>query len=151
MSNQQKNPFGKKISTPFGIPIGTSANQPHQLSQPVQGFQPLKQHQASKPAPGYRNASNPEPLFQQQSTDFNKAFANVFTPMLAKLPAKALPDYKPFAEAGFEIAKTTVENSGIKAYCSFDPFKSYFNITNLYVLRKLMLIIAPFTDCVIPF
>ncbi len=35
-------------------------------------------------------------------------------------------------------------------YFSFDPFKNYFDVTHRYVLRKLLLVLVPYSDTVAP-
>jgi len=129
MNIPRKQPFEKIIKAPFGVPNPqqepTRAKTVHTASRPQHTAQPY----------GSGTAIN--------------TFASVLTPMITKLPVKALPDYKPFVDTGLELARNAVEDSGVKAYCSFESFKCYFNITNLYVLRKLMLVIAPYTDLVL--
>lgn len=116
-----------KIKSPFGAPPA--------------GARPV----ATRPRPGPAPAA---PRQQQQT--FAGAFANTIAPMLGKLPARMLPaNYKDVAEAGLEMTKSAVEQSGVTRYLSFDPFKNYFNITHRYVLRKLLLVAAPYTDSVI--
>lgn len=136
MNIPKKQPFGKTIKSPFGVPTN-----PQPAPYRTAGTMP-------KPAPRVAQQPTHQPQAQQYNTAIN-TFANAFTPIITKLPVKALPDYKPFADAGLEMARNAVEDSGIKQYCSFEPFKCYFNVTNLYVLRKLLLIIAPYTDLVI--
>ena len=116
-------PIGNKIKSPFGVSQKSSAN-------PVR----------PKPA---------EPAVPvEEKSMFGGNFVSTLTPIISRLPVKVLPDYKPFAEAGIELTKNAVQNSGILQYFSFEPFKNYFNITNLYVLRKLLLVIAPYSDTV---
>lgn len=117
---------GNTIKSPFGVPT--------------------RQDPAHHRVPTTVPRPAPQPFSGNEAVN---AFATAFTPIMNKLPVRALPDYKPFANAGIEMARTAVEDSGITKYCSFDPFKIYFNINNLYVLRKLLLIIAPYTDLVL--
>jgi len=116
--------IANRVKSPFGVP-----------TKPAE--RPMRQ--------------KPQEVSQNNSEDptkntFAGTLVNTITPFMNKIPVKVLSDYKPFAEAGLEITKNAVESSGICKYFTFDPFKNYFNITNLYVLKKLLLIIAPFSE-----
>ena len=37
------------------------------------------------------------------------------------------------------------ENKGYLSMCSLDMFKDYFDVTNEYVLKKILIITMPFT------
>ncbi len=112
----------------------------------VSAAKPVEHHTLSLPHNRPRRETQ-QPATPQQP-NFTAAFANTFAPMIGKLPVRMLPNYKEFTEAGIEITKNVVEQSGVGKYLSFEPFKNYFSITHRYVLRKLLLIVAPYSDSV---